>query len=165
MRVGFQPLLTKNKQCHFLITTIWIRLFSINTFSNSLKVVTIWLHWYIERANMDVTFMIWGVWSAVDDKWWLKYFMKIIRWELNSTVSGQSIYLIHNKICKINMWIKILVLCLWYVTFWLSKTGLKYLHGFCYFLLFVFLPCWVVGFWIFKWHKTDKNITWPSAVK
>jgi hypothetical protein len=25
--------------------------------------------------------------------------------------------------------------------------------------LFVFLPCWLVGFWIFNRRKTDKNIT------
>jgi hypothetical protein len=68
-----------------------------------------------------------------------------------------SNYLVPNKICKIIM--LILVLYHWYVTFWLSNTVLIYLHGFCYFLLFVFLPCWLVGFWIFKWRKTDKNIT------
>jgi hypothetical protein len=61
-----------------------------------------------------------------------------------------SIYLVLNKICKINL--LILVLCHWYVAFWLSNTDLEYLHGFCYILLFVLLPCWLVGFWIFKWH-------------
>jgi hypothetical protein len=30
---------------------------------------------------------------------------------------------------------------------------------FVIFLLFVFLPCWLVGFWILKGRKTDKNIT------
>jgi hypothetical protein len=67
------------------------------------------------------------------------------------------IYLVPDKICKINL--LILVLYHWHVTFWLSNTVLKYLHIFCYVLLFVFLPCWLVGFWIFRWRKTDKNIT------
>jgi hypothetical protein len=64
-----------------------------------------------------------------------------------------SIYLVHDKICEINFF------TIDYVAFWLSNTLLKCLHGFCYFLLFVFLPCWLVGFWIFKWRKTDRNIT------
>ena len=50
----------------------------------------------------------------------------------------------------------------WYVTIWLPNTALNYLHGFCYFLLFVFLPCWQVGLWIFKWHKTDEKLLWPD---
>jgi hypothetical protein len=68
-----------------------------------------------------------------------------------------SMYLVPNKIRKINL--LILFLTHWHVTFWLSNTVLNYLYVFCYFLLFVFLPCWLVGFWIFKWRKTDKNIT------
>jgi hypothetical protein len=69
-----------------------------------------------------------------------------------------SMYLVPDKLCKFNF--LILVLYHWYMTFWLSNTVLKYmyLHGFCYFLLFIFVPCWLVGFWIFKWCKTDKNI-------
>jgi hypothetical protein len=51
------------------------------------------------------------------------------------------------------------------MTFWFSNTVLKYLRGFCYFLFFVFLPCWLVVFFsIFKWRKTDKNITMAYGV-
>jgi hypothetical protein len=80
--------------------------------------------------------------------WFIKAFVDQGEW---------SVYLVPNKICKIILLFS--VLYHWYVTFWLSNAALKYLHGFCYFLLFVFLPCWLVGFWIFKWRKIDKDIT------
>jgi hypothetical protein len=52
-----------------------------------------------------------------------------------------------------------------YVTIWLLYTAPNYLHGFrflfvwFFFLSFVFSPCWLVGFWKFKWSKTGKNNT------
>jgi hypothetical protein len=82
IRVGFHPLLTQNKQCHFLITTIWIRTF-FKLFENvTLYFVTIWLYWYcsseifVDQGEWSIYLFpnkIMPNWSSVIDKWHFYY--------------------------------------------------------------------------------------------
>ena len=41
----------------------------------------------------------------------------------------------------------------------ITWVGSQDLYWFCLNFLFVFFPCWLVGFRIFIWRKTEKNIT------
>ena len=41
----------------------------------------------------------------------------------------------------------------------ITWVGSQDMYWFCLYFLFVFFPCWLVGFRIFIWRKTEKNIT------
>ena len=41
----------------------------------------------------------------------------------------------------------------------ITWVGSQDMYWFCLNFLFVFFPCWLVGFRIFIWRKTEKNIT------
>ena len=46
----------------------------------------------------------------------------------------------------------------------ITWVGSQDLYWFCLNFLFVFFPCWLVGFPIFIWRKTEKNITMALPV-
>jgi hypothetical protein len=97
-----------------------------------------------------------------------KYNSKIcdnsIAWYGSSKTVNQgewSIYLVTNEICNINLLIP--VFHHWYVKILIIKHSSK-IYAWIFFL-FYDLSCWLVGYWIFKWRKTDKNITLTTCFR